>query len=522
MINYKNPDYLPIFQKRIEILQELEKNPALVPALKLHYKHNPIDFINDWGVTFDPRKKPSMIPFLLFPKQEEFILWLKESYENKEDGLAEKSRDMGFTWLACAFSVWLWLFHDGSKVGWGSRKEQLVDRLGDPDSIFEKIRMFIKYLPKQFVPNGYNEMKHATYLKIINPENGNVIAGEAGDNIGRGGRSTIYFKDESAFYERPERIEAALSQNTDVKIDISTPNGNGNPFYQKRFSGKVRVFTMNWRDDPRKDEAWYKKQCDTLDPVTVAQEIDIDYSASVENICIPALWVAAAVNYELPKEGMKFAGYDVADEGGDFYALIKRHGNFIYHVEKWKDGTTTQSTRKVFNDSKTDKIDIINYDSVGVGAGAKGEFRELNQDLSLSINGINSGDNPPMGMYRDTGRENKDMFLNLRAYLWWDMRLRFKRTYEVKNGLESYPADELISIPNDAELIAELSQPKYQFAENGKIKIESKQDMKKRGIKSPNKADALMLAFSPQTGDSLAILDFYRQANGQSDKQETR
>lgn len=510
MIDYKNPNYLPIYQKRIDSINRLRANPDHLPALKLFYKDNPINFINDWVVTVDPRKSPAQMPFILFPKQEDFILWLKEHYENKTDGLAEKSRDMGFTWLGVAFSVWLWLFHDGVKVGWGSRKEQLVDRIGDPDSIFEKIRMLVKFLPKEFQPIGYDERKYATYLKIINPENGSVIAGEAGDNIGRGGRSSIYFKDESAFYERPERIDAALSQNSDVKIDISTPNGNGNPFYQKRFSGKIDIFTMNWRDDPRKDDDWYRKQCDTLDPVTVAQEIDIDYSASVENICIPAIWVSAAVNYALPKEGKKFAGYDVADEGGDFFALVKRHGNFVYHVEKWKEGTTTQSTRKVYFDCTADKVDTINYDSIGVGAGAKGEFAELNTDLKIDISGIGVGDSAGSGMYRETEKLKTDMFLNLKAFLWWDMRLRFKRTYEVKNGLSDYPPEELISIPNDTELISELSQPKYKFAESGKIQIESKQDMKKRGIKSPNKADALMLSFAPPRGNSFAIMDYYK------------
>ena len=160
-----------------------------------------------------------------------------------------------------------------------------------------------------------------------------------------------------------------------------------------------------------------------------------------------------------------------------------------------------------------DKVEVINYDSIGVGAGAKGEFAELNTNGLIEINGINSGDGVGIGMYRDTGRQKQDMFYNLRALLWWDMRLRFKRTYEAKNGLETYTEDDLISIPNDTELIAELSQPKYLFAENGKIKIESKADMKKRGVKSPNKADALMLAFAPQTGSPTAILDYYKQQN---------
>ena len=109
---------------------------------------------------------------------------------------------------------------------------------------------------------------------------GTIIKGEAGDNIGRGGRSSIYFKDESAFYERPDKIEAALSQNSDVKIDVSTPNGTGNPFYRKRHGGQIPVFTFHWRQDPRKDQAWYDNQKRILDPVILAQEVDIDYTSS--------------------------------------------------------------------------------------------------------------------------------------------------------------------------------------------------------------------------------------------------
>lgn len=53
-MDWKNPDYAAIFQRRVEVLRRIRSNPSQVPLLKLHYKNNPIDFINDWGVTFDP------------------------------------------------------------------------------------------------------------------------------------------------------------------------------------------------------------------------------------------------------------------------------------------------------------------------------------------------------------------------------------------------------------------------------------------------------------------------------------
>lgn len=208
-----------------------------------HYKRHPVDWINDWAITHNPRVAApalKLMPFVLFSRQVEFIEFLHSCIvTDKECGLVEKSRDVGATWLCCAYSVWLWLFTPGAVVGWGSRKELLVDRLGVSDSIFEKMRILIEYLPAWMLPEGFNFRKHATHMKIINPENGAVIIGEAGDNIGRGGRSMVYFKDESAHYERPELIEASLGDNTDVQIDISSVHGTANVFYTVSDSPKV-------------------------------------------------------------------------------------------------------------------------------------------------------------------------------------------------------------------------------------------------------------------------------------------
>ena len=273
--DFKNPDYNRIYELRAERLQRIREQPELLPGLKEHYKNNPVDFINDWGMTFDPRNAeiglPTVIPFLLFPKQAEFINWIVARWRNREDGLGEKSRDMGVSWLCVAIAAWMFLFHEGTVVGFGSRKEEYVDKIGDPKSLFWKLRKFIELLPKEFRPAQYE----APHMRIVNHDNGSSIVGEAGDNIGRGNRTSIYFKDESAFYEHAEAIDAALSQTSNCKIDISTPNGNGNPFYRKRHAGRIPVFSFHWKDDPRKDEAWYNKQRATLDPVIVAQEIDI-------------------------------------------------------------------------------------------------------------------------------------------------------------------------------------------------------------------------------------------------------
>lgn len=503
-----DPDYTGEFIKRQNRLAWMRESPTRVAALKMWYRNNPIDFINDWGMTYDPRVVPQFMPFILFPRQQDYIRWLLDRYEAKEDGLAEKCRDVGFTWLNVAFASWMWLFHGQVAIGFGSRKEMYVDRLGDPDSIFEKIRMFLRMVPKEFMPYGvpqneshpryYNERMDASYLKIVNIETGATITGEAGDSIGRGGRKSIYFKDESAFYDRPDKIEASLSQNSDVKIDVSTPNGPGNPFYEKRFGGKVPVFTFRWQDDPRKTDSWYEEQCAKLDPIVVAQEIDINYHASVHNICIPAKWVLAAVDLDIKPSGLKYAGLDVADEEGvDTNVICVRHGVVTKHIEEWNGVDTTDTTNRADRIARSLGVTELKYDANGVGAGVRAASKR--QKPGIKYTPIATGGGATKGRAPDGKRQNKDFYLNLRAQIWWEGRMRFHNAYKWAIGKRTgLTEDDLISIPNDSQLIAELSQPLIVDNDTGKIQIEGKKAMKRRGVKSPNKAEALLYSYAPK------------------------
>ena len=86
--DFKNPDYKAVFNYRLDNLARLRKKPKSLAGLKSYYKENPAQFIIDWGVTFDPRNVevglPTLMPFLLFPKQEEWVSWFLERWKNKE------------------------------------------------------------------------------------------------------------------------------------------------------------------------------------------------------------------------------------------------------------------------------------------------------------------------------------------------------------------------------------------------------------------------------------------------------
>jgi phage terminase large subunit len=206
---------------------------------------------------------------------------------------------------------------------------------------------------------------------------------------------------------------------------------------------------------------------------------------------------------------MKIAGLDVADEGGDDNALIRRHGVVVTDkdIDSWKEGNTTETTRKAYSICEESGTDVLKYDSIGVGAGVKGEVWSLQKIKKKKIQavGVNTGAAPTSGNFAP-GKTNEDMFANLKAQLWWEMRRRFQRTFNFKNGETNIPHDQLISIPNHRQLVMELSQPKYGHKENGKIIIESKKSMKIRGIKSPNFADALIICFSREIGLNYNML----------------
>jgi phage terminase large subunit len=340
--DFRKPDYRAVFDWRIERLNRIRRDPTVLPALRMFYRDNPGQFITDWGMTFDPRNAdiglPSAVPFLLFPKQEEYCVWFLERWKSREPGLVEKSRDMGMSWLMVGLASTICIFTPGVVVGMGSRKEEYVDKIGDPKSLFWKCREFVSLLPREF-RGSWDRSKHAPHMRIQFPDSGSSITGEAGDNIGRGNRASFYLVDESAHLEHPETVDAALSATTNCRIDLSSVNGRGNVFAQKRFGGKIKVFTFHWRDDPRKNDAWYAKQCDELDPVVVAQEIDINYSASAEGVLIPSAWVQAAVDARvklgIAPTGLRRGALDVADEGRDKNAFAGRYGFELENIIEW-------------------------------------------------------------------------------------------------------------------------------------------------------------------------------------------
>lgn len=534
------PNYVQVWAWRQHMLRRYRSEPGLLAAAWKFYAENPVEFILHWVDTYDPRKagrgRVARMPLVLFPRQAEFVTYLYQLLDEECDGLVEKARDMGATWVACAVTVHLWLFWEGASIGWGSRKEQLVDKIGDPNSIFEKIRLLIRNLPPEFLPRDFQEREHISYMKIVNPENGATITGEAGDSIGRGGRSLVYFKDESAHYERPEKIEAALGDNTRVQVDISSVNGVGNVFHRRREAGQewspgqplsrdtTNVFVMDWRDHPEKNQEWYDRRRAKADAEGLlhlfAQEVDRNYAAAVDGVVIPYDWVAAAVDahlrLQLPEAtGRLVAALDVADEGGDSSALTQRRDYLVLGCDSRARSDDVGVTTRWALSLLPGEPASFNYDCIGIGSGVKQETNRL-REMGEMPEGVKMVPWSSSFQVQDPDKHvipgdrqsplNKDFYHNYKAQAWWQTRLRFERTFKaVTYGYEYDPSD-LISIPsglpNRVRLMKELSQATMsQAAGTLKLKIDKSPD----GTKSPNLADSLVMAFWPMRGSTYNI-----------------
>lgn len=519
--DYVNPDYGDIFRERADRLARLRLMSAYeVGALKAYYRDNIPQFIDDWGMTADTRNAsrgiPVVMPFKLFPIQREWLDFIYRKWKEDRDGLTEKSRDMGVSWLAMAFSVSMCLFHRNLTIGFGSAKEDKVDRSGDPDSLFYKGRAFLQYLPREF-RGDWETKRNSAHMRLLFPSTECAITGEAGDNIGRGGRSAIYFVDEAAHIEHPKLIDASLSANTNCRQDMSSVNGMANSFAEKRWGGKVEVFTMGWRSDPRKDEAWRAKKEESLDPVVWSAEYELDYTSSVEGIIIPSEWVRAAVGLHdklgIVPTGIRMGSLDVADEGKDKNAFGHRHGPLLLSAKTWsgKGSDLLETTSKAFFLCDELQVREFLYDADGMGGSVRGKAKELNAERTkagadgrprsfpISVSAFRGSGAVlyPERIVARTERKNEDYFKNAKAQAWYYLRARFENAWLASQG-RKHDADNIIfldrAIPELTRLLSELSQPVWKPTTTGHLLVDKTPD----GMSSPNLADMVMMLFSPR------------------------
>ena len=199
-----------------------------------------------------------------------------------------------------------------------------------------------------------------------------------------------------------------------------------------------------------------------------------------ENTLIPPAWVSAAQNRSLEPSGPNTLGVDVARFGPDTTVIGHRQGAHFRIVKTLPYSATTTTTGEVIAYQREHGHPVAQVDGVGVGSGVVDQLREQGRPVS----DMQAGAAATPEIDPETGKP-VTRFLNARAQWYWGLRKLFE--------LGAVDID-----PNDDELASQLSSMRYGLDSKGRIKIESKDDMKDRGLPSPDRADAMMLAYGEQ------------------------
>lgn len=282
-----------------------------------------------------------------------------------------------------------------------------------------------------------------------------------------------------------EAASGSMSGHSATTLLLGNPTRNTGLFYDthNRLKGEWKTFHVSCVDSPRVSEAFVNEMKLRYGEDSPAYHVRVlgNFPPREEDTVIPVELIDAAMNREIKIDENATAvwGLDVARMGSDASALAKRRGPVVDEVQTWKGLDLMQLTGAVVAEYEAlppsrQPVEIL-VDSIGLGAGVLDRLREL----GLPARGINVAESPAM----------KGTYANLRAELWFKCK--------------AWLANRDVKIPKDEQLFAELAAPRYTFTSSGKMQVESKENMKKRGLGSPDKADALCLCLATDVATAM-------------------
>lgn len=189
----------------------------------------------------------------------------------------------------------------------------------------------------------------------------------------------------------------------------------------------------------------------------------------IHNVFINSKYVEKARKNDLEQKGSLVIGVDVAISDRDRTAIIRRRGRVAYNLERLGNYNTMETVgriKRIINEEKPTKVYI---DCIGVGAGVVDRLQEMGFSCVEGVNVARSAN-------------DKEKFKNLRAELWSDMR-------------DWFYGEMPVEIPDEDELHGELCSLGFKENSQGQLQIESKDELRARGLPSPDGADALSLSF---------------------------
>ncbi|MBQ7262742.1 MAG: hypothetical protein IJR14_03375 [Synergistaceae bacterium] len=202
-----------------------------------------------------------------------------------------------------------------------------------------------------------------------------------------------------------------------------------------------------------------------------------DFPTQGEDTLIPLAWIELAMERweETEPDAPVELGVDVAGFGSDRTVIAVRRGPRVDPLHVWVKKSTRETAGIVARFARELGTSAIKVDSIGIGQGVVDSLEEDGFDRV----GVNVSERA-----RDVER-----FADLRAELWWGLRERLDP--EKGDG---------IALPRDDGLLSELASVRYKITGRGQVRVEPKDEMRKRLGRSPDLADAVVLAFAPRGG----------------------
>ena len=359
------------------------------------------------------------------------------------------------------------------------------------DALFAELKRWIGELPKPIqdlltVKSDRVELAAAPSEMFISArtsraETPEALAGVHSDNV-------LLVVDEASGV--PEKVfEAAagsMSGHNATTILLSNPTRSTGTFYESQTRMANSWWTQRWScvDSPLVSDEFVDEMRERYGEESNAFRIRVlgEFPLADDDTIVPFHLVDAAMNrdIEVDEDRRPVWSVDPARFGSDRTAFCKRVGGVITEIKSWRGLDLMQTVGRVMAEyealAPSARPSEILVDSIGVGSGVVDRLREL----GAPVRGVNVAESPSMG----------ETYNNLRTELW----------FKTKAWLE----DRSCKLPQDDELLADLTGIRYSFTSSGKMAAESKDQMRRRGLRSPDLADAVCLTMASDAAMALS------------------
>lgn len=271
-----------------------------------------------------------------------------------------------------------------------------------------------------------------------------------------------------------EAAAGSMSGHSATTILISNPTRNSGLFYKTHHQLASDWFRLHVSciGNPLVTEDFVRQIAATYGEGSNAYRIRVlgEFALTDDDTLIGAELVDAAIDRDVTvtEDEPMIYGLDVARFGTDRTALCKRRGNLVVEIKSWGGLDLMQTVGMVVNEAKLDRPSEICVDTIGLGSGVADRLREQ----GFNVKDVNVSESSAMNP-----NANK-----LRDELWMSAK--------------DWLSTRSVKLPKDDMLRMELVAPRYNFTSSGKLVVESKDSMRKRGQRSPDLADAFCLTFA--------------------------